>query len=305
MFVSFLVVTKNSGRTLEACLKSIKKQNCKKEIIVSDSGSTDNTRNIAKKHGAKVFVTKSGKITEARNLCLRNAKARYLAFVDSDVVLPEGWIEKAVSILREEKDVAGVGGPGIEMDRGIVSRSIGTLLYGNLGKGRREVHTLATMDVVYDREKIKGLEFDERLTGAEDVEFSFRIRKMGYRLLLDASLSVEHHHFTGLAGTMKRCYEYGRVYANPYMIHPEMRNKGFYIRIFYMPSLFVFSTLSLLHTIFLLPVLLQILSLFGAYSYLGIKTCRGKTLLAFPFIHTLKQLSQFFAVFVWLFRRRW
>jgi len=306
MFISFLVVTKNSARTLDMCLESIKKQDCEKEIIVADSHSTDNTREIAKKYGAKVFLTKTGKITEARNLCLRNAKSRYLAFVDSDVVLPEGWINTAVSILRKEKDVAAVGGPGIEMDRGIVSKAIGSLLYGNTKKGeRRYVETLATMNVVYDKERIGNLEFDESLTGAEDVEFSFRIRKKGYKLLIDSALSVEHHHFSTLFGTMKRWYEYGRVYANPYMLHPEMRTKGFYVRLFYMPSLTVLVTLSFLFPVLLWAALLQIFSVFGAYCYLGVKSCRGKTLLAFPFIHTLKQLSQFFAVFVWLFRRRW
>jgi glycosyltransferase involved in cell wall biosynthesis len=307
MLVSFLVVTRNAEKTLGKCLGSIKKQKVEKEIVLADSYSEDRTREIAKRFGARVFLNKNRKITGARNICLREARGRFLAFVDSDVVLPKGWINRALDVLGKGEDVAGVGGTGIDKEGGLVSKSIGALLYGNPKKRseRKYVNSLATMDLVYDREKIKGLEFDDRLTGAEDAEFNFRVRKKGFKLLFDNSLWVYHYHRSSMGSLLKRWYEYGRVYPNPYMIHKEMRSKGFYMRLFYLPVLVVLLVLSGISQAFFWLAVLQVLGLFGAYLYLGVRSCSGRLLLVFPFVHFTKQFAQFLGIFVWLFRRRW
>ena len=54
--VSVIVPTKNSSKTLEACLRSIKEQSYKNiEIIVVDNNSIDDTKESAKKYTDKVF----------------------------------------------------------------------------------------------------------------------------------------------------------------------------------------------------------------------------------------------------------
>ncbi len=51
MQISVVIITLNASQTLESCLQSCQQFT---EIIVLDSGSTDNTINIAKQYGAKV-----------------------------------------------------------------------------------------------------------------------------------------------------------------------------------------------------------------------------------------------------------
>lgn len=53
--ISAIIITKNESANLEDCLRSL--SGLADEIIVVDSGSTDNTVDIAKKHGAIVSET--------------------------------------------------------------------------------------------------------------------------------------------------------------------------------------------------------------------------------------------------------
>ena len=54
--VSVIVPTYNSAMTLDECLRALKGQDYKNiEIIVTDSFSKDNTKEIASKYGAKIL----------------------------------------------------------------------------------------------------------------------------------------------------------------------------------------------------------------------------------------------------------
>ena len=53
MKLSVVLATKNEEKNIGDCLESIK--NITDEIIIFDEYSEDNTRNIAKKYGVKVF----------------------------------------------------------------------------------------------------------------------------------------------------------------------------------------------------------------------------------------------------------
>ena len=55
--VSVIITTRNSQRTLQACLLSVKKQTYRKiEIIVVDNHSKDNTQKIAEKYAHSVYI---------------------------------------------------------------------------------------------------------------------------------------------------------------------------------------------------------------------------------------------------------
>ncbi len=56
--ISVIVLTKNSSKTLDNCLNSIKNQSYSNvELVIVDSQSTDDTINIAQKHSAKIINT--------------------------------------------------------------------------------------------------------------------------------------------------------------------------------------------------------------------------------------------------------
>ena len=63
ILISAIIVAKDEEKKVGDCLKSVEWVN---EIILVDSGSTDKTMEIAKKHGASVFKYKGGSYSDWR-----------------------------------------------------------------------------------------------------------------------------------------------------------------------------------------------------------------------------------------------
>ncbi|MBI3037211.1 glycosyltransferase [Candidatus Woesearchaeota archaeon] len=103
--VSIVIPTYNEEKYLHMLLESIKRQRFKDiEVIVSDAPSKDKTQNIAKKFGCKI-VKPSSLPSVARNLGAKAAKAKYLLFVDADVILPEGFLSRIISNFKNKNYV--------------------------------------------------------------------------------------------------------------------------------------------------------------------------------------------------------
>lgn len=88
MDLSIVIPCLNESETLEKCItkvkKEIKKLNIDAEIIVSDNGSTDGSQNIAKKLGAKVYISKIKGYGSAVINGIKNAKGKYVLIGDAD-----------------------------------------------------------------------------------------------------------------------------------------------------------------------------------------------------------------------------
>ncbi|KKQ31640.1 MAG: Glycosyl transferase [Candidatus Shapirobacteria bacterium GW2011_GWE1_38_10] len=93
--VSIIIPTLNSGRVLSKCLKSIISQTYKNlEILIIDGGSSDATLKIAKKYRCKVFKNPLKTAEAGKAVGLKNAKGNFIAFIDSDNVLPNtNWLK--------------------------------------------------------------------------------------------------------------------------------------------------------------------------------------------------------------------
>lgn len=106
--LSIIIITLNEEKNLPRLLKSIKKQKYKDyEIIVSDAGSKDRTKEIAIKAGCK--ITKGGLPARGRNNGTRVAKGEYILFLDADVLLPRNFLEKVMREMKDDKvDIATV-----------------------------------------------------------------------------------------------------------------------------------------------------------------------------------------------------
>lgn len=106
--VSVVTPTLNSERTLKLCLSSIFEQEYhgQVEIVIADGGSSDNTLQIARKYGAKIYKNplKTGEAGKA--VGASNANGEIMAFIDSDNVLPEkDWLEKMVQPFLEDEEI--------------------------------------------------------------------------------------------------------------------------------------------------------------------------------------------------------
>jgi tetratricopeptide (TPR) repeat protein len=94
--LSAVLITKNEEKHLDRCLDSLKGR--VDEIVVVDTGSTDRTVEIARKHGAKVeFFDWVDDFSAARNASLSAATGNWALWIDADEeVDPASW-----SIIRE------------------------------------------------------------------------------------------------------------------------------------------------------------------------------------------------------------
>jgi glycosyltransferase involved in cell wall biosynthesis len=104
--------TLNAGALLDNCLASIVRQSYPRErceIILADAHSTDATRDIAKKYGARVVDDDGKNMEEGKRLALRLATGDYIVFVDADneITHPD-YIELAVNALAANRQALGV-----------------------------------------------------------------------------------------------------------------------------------------------------------------------------------------------------
>ena len=101
------MITKNEEKFLEQCLSSIK--GIADEIIIVDTGSTDKTKEIAKKFNAKIFDFKwIDDFSAARNESIKHATKDWILVLDADEVIEEKGLSKIRDAIENaEKDIAG------------------------------------------------------------------------------------------------------------------------------------------------------------------------------------------------------
>ena len=106
--LSLCMIVRDSSRTLGSCLDSIVPW--VDEMIVVDTGSTDDTRQIASSHGAKVFdFPWCDSFSAARNESLRHAKGDWLFWMDSDDTISPESGEKLRSLTQQSLEKAPTG----------------------------------------------------------------------------------------------------------------------------------------------------------------------------------------------------
>ncbi len=100
LLLSVCMIVRNEASVLEACLGSVRP--VADEIIVVDTGSTDNTREIAQSFGARVFTHPwNDDFSEARNAGLDRALGKWILVLDADETLAEESCEKLRRIISK------------------------------------------------------------------------------------------------------------------------------------------------------------------------------------------------------------
>jgi glycosyltransferase involved in cell wall biosynthesis len=110
--ISFILPTLNAEALLDNCLASIVRQTYPRdryEIILADAHSTDRTREIAKKYGAKIIDDDGKNMEEGKRLALQHATGEFIVFMDADNEITHAdYIELAVKALAANPQVLGV-----------------------------------------------------------------------------------------------------------------------------------------------------------------------------------------------------
>lgn len=95
--ISLCMIVKDESDVIERCLLSVK--DAVDEIIIVDTGSTDNTKEIALGLGAKVYDFKwIDDFSEARNYCFSKATMEYILWLDADDVILEDSLTRLIDL---------------------------------------------------------------------------------------------------------------------------------------------------------------------------------------------------------------
>lgn len=107
--ISIIIPVYNAEKYLKECIESIRNQTYKNlEIILIDDGSTDMSSiicdNYAKKDSRiKVIHEKNSGVSEARNRGIKEAKGKWISFIDSDDYIDLKFCEKMLSAVVQTK----------------------------------------------------------------------------------------------------------------------------------------------------------------------------------------------------------
>lgn len=306
--IAFIVIAYNARPTIRRCVSSILSQPVQKRVIVVDNASTDGT--VLALDGLPVTILFEPRRLRgtARNRGLEAAEGGHVAFVDADVELPDGWAERALRLLDEHPDAAAVGGPGRTPDASWVARALDALQYGH---GPHDapayVDSLATMDVLYRAECIRGRRFAD-LWAAEDPEFNFRLVEAGHRLLWSRDLCVTHHHSSTLGELLGKAYRYGMWLLAPYWGHPRRLTPGILFRVAYLPAAVAATALVPAHPAALATLAIWLLLPFLAYGYSALRQAAALGAggaARFTLVHGLRQHAQMAVIWVGLLNGTW
>lgn len=120
-FVSIIIASLNSSRTLPQVLRSVRKQTYparRMEVLVVDGGSTDNTRAIARSYGCQVIDNIKILPKWAKYIGFRVARGRYALYLDSDEVIESPRsLERKIALLAGNASVHAVTGDGYKNPR--------------------------------------------------------------------------------------------------------------------------------------------------------------------------------------------
>ena len=198
--ISVIIPVYNGIKVIRKCLNGFMASTYPNyEILIVDDGSTDDSVKICRQHDVTVLqLPKQSGPGVARNVGSKEAKGELLLFVDSDVVVQPDTIEKVVKIFKENSDIAALfGSYDTEPEEQDFFSQYKNLCHhfvhqqGNLEASTFWAGCGAIRKSIFD--ELGG--FDEKKypkPSIEDIELGTRLRKKGFRILLDRDLQVKH-----------------------------------------------------------------------------------------------------------------
>jgi rhamnosyltransferase len=114
--VTVAIPVRNGGSLLDEVLTAVTAQRVARplELLVADSGSTDGSREMAERHGARVLDVPPGEFSHGgtRNLLMRHATGAHVAFLTQDAVpAGDGWLAALLQGFDLDPEVALAYGP--------------------------------------------------------------------------------------------------------------------------------------------------------------------------------------------------
>ena len=233
MRYSVIIPVYNRPDEVDELLQSLVSQSLKDfEVIVVEDGSSVPCEDVVNKYRDKLDVHYYSKPNsgpgQTRNYGAERSKGEFLLILDSDCILPEGYLQAIEDELhREEADA--FGGPDRAHDsftrvqKAINYAMTSFFTTGGIRGGKKK------MDKFYPRsfnmgvraEAYRALGGFSNMRFGEDIDFSIRIFKAGYRCRLFPEAWVWHKRRTDLKKFFKQVHNSGIARINLYKKYPE------------------------------------------------------------------------------------
>lgn len=180
--VSIITCSYNKGKYLKEMIDSVLKQTYEDlELIIVDDGSFDNTKNIVNEYKdprIKYFYQENKGSSFARNIGIKNATGRYMAFLDSDDIWNENFIDSQLSFMKKNNALCVCSGYEIIDEN---SKSISMNIYPKkiiIEKDMRSIDHVGNLTGLYDTYGYGKMYFNEKLSSLlDDYFFWYEISK--------------------------------------------------------------------------------------------------------------------------------
>ena len=233
MKYSIIVPVFNRPDEVGELLDSLSRQTVKDfEVVIVEDGSQRPCKDVCDgftgKLDIKYFMKENSGPGQSRNYGAEHASGDYLIILDSDVVLPETYLQ-AVSDELSQEETDAFGGPDrshpsfTDTQKAISYSMTAFLTTGGIRGGKKK------LDKFYPRSFNMGIRRDayqtlggfSRMRFGEDIDLSIRIFKSGYRCRLFPGAWVWHKRRTDFGKFFRQVYNSGIARVNLYKKYPE------------------------------------------------------------------------------------
>ena len=234
MKYSIIVPVYNRPDEVDELLESLSNQTQQDfEVIIVEDGSVKPCKDVCDKYAGILalhyYAKENSGPGQSRNYGAERANGEWLIILDSDVVLPEGYLAAVDSaISHQTSDIAAFGGPDAAhpsftpVQKAISYSMTSFFTTGGIRGGK------AKLDKFYPRSFNMGIRRDvylqlggfSKMRFGEDIDFSYRIVEAGYRPQLFPDAWVWHKRRTDFRKFFRQVYNSGIARINLMKRHP-------------------------------------------------------------------------------------
>ena len=213
---SIIIRTLNEGKHLEKLLIAITEQTYTDwEMILVDSGSTDNTVQIAQKYTDNIYHMRKEDFTFGKSLNIGCDKAtgKYLVFVSAHIYpLSNTWLSNLIKPLEDPQVGMVYGSQRVGPENSIAEER--SLLANFINTSQIMIDEPAghNGNSAIRRNLWAKYHFDERLTGLEDMAWAKLIQRDGFRVYYSAGARIVHIHEESLKQVYRRFFREALAY---------------------------------------------------------------------------------------------
>lgn len=233
MKYSIIIPVYNRPDEVDELLDSLTRQSeTDFEVVVVEDGSAVPCKDVCEKYAQKLriqyFTKPNSGPGQTRNYGVERAQGDYVLILDSDVVLPEGYLA-AVSAELQRDPADAFGGPDsshpsfTDTQKAISYSMTSFFTTGGIRGGKKK------LDKFYPRSFNMGVRRDRymelggfsKMRFGEDIDFSIRIFKAGCKCRLFPEAWVWHKRRTDFRKFWRQVYNSGIARINLYKKYPE------------------------------------------------------------------------------------